>query len=234
MATQLEIFTTLLDKIHTLSSATNNPDELSNLINQLQSVTTMIRNGYQFSNADLLNLPAVISTQVTDMYNLDKSLWDTLIGSEIASMQLFKDTLSYNDLNDKPYSSMSFLQSDSSRFAVNGVKEHYFSGYAAGSSDFVHIVPVPEDSVIAGIYRVQAIFSHHILSLYGCMVDSHYLFRGVDLIESHTVVPSISSVHCGSFIVDKTSPTSLRIHKTSGTHAGAWGYYYIKVTTINA
>jgi len=63
MATQSQIFNTILDKIQTLATSTSAPDELSYIINQLQSVTTMIRSGYQFSDVDLQDLPTAIRAE---------------------------------------------------------------------------------------------------------------------------------------------------------------------------
>lgn len=64
MATSSEISTNILDKLNSLISSTTDPDALGALINQYEQTVSLIRDGYQFSETDLLNLPTVIRQEV--------------------------------------------------------------------------------------------------------------------------------------------------------------------------
>lgn len=87
--TQLAITNAILDKLASLIASTTSPDELSNLINQQLTITNMIRDGYQFSDTDLLSLPDTLIAMFSERFDLymstigDPSIYEIGLPGEI-------------------------------------------------------------------------------------------------------------------------------------------------------
>lgn len=81
MATSLEITNSILSSINT---ALQNPDlsvdDRSTIINQYEQITDMIREGYQFSDSDLLSLPTLVKDEVLSLLLNSRNTKDLTIG----------------------------------------------------------------------------------------------------------------------------------------------------------
>jgi hypothetical protein len=82
MATSLEITNSILTSINTaLQKPDLSVDDRASIINQFEQITDMIRDGYQFSDSDLLNLPEYIKDQVLGLLLSSRNKRNVSIGN---------------------------------------------------------------------------------------------------------------------------------------------------------
>jgi len=98
MATSLEITNSILTSINTaLQKPDLSIDDRASIINQFEQITDMIRDGYQFSDSDLLSLPDVIKQQVLDLVLASRNIKNFHIGLGKKHDDLY---IYYNSMNN--------------------------------------------------------------------------------------------------------------------------------------
>jgi len=92
MATSSEITNAYLEQLLTqIQDPTVTADTLSNLLSQYQTITQLIRDGYQFSDAELADLPTTLRAELDIWKNnfTESGVWTpTIYGSEGGSFTL--------------------------------------------------------------------------------------------------------------------------------------------------
>lgn len=88
MATNIDITENILNSINTALQKTDlTEDQRGLLINQFEQITDMVRDGYQFSDTDLLSLPDAIRSETSTILNSE-------IATFTASVQTLINTIS--------------------------------------------------------------------------------------------------------------------------------------------
>ena len=115
--------------------------------------------------------------------------------------------------------------------SIAGVKLFGASGTTATNTTFYSEFPVSSSSG-GQISLVEAGFSHHAMSSYGCALMGWYVTYNGNY-TSGTTISNITSGNGGSFTVSTTTTGLLRVTHNAGTYGGG-GHWFIKVTTKNS
>ena len=120
------------------------------------------------------------------------------------------------------------IESTNAKYIQNGTATYLHSGTVANSTTAFY-VDVEIGNSGGNVQLVEAIFSHHGLSSYGCALMGWYACYAGSLISENTISDIVTNTG-GSWSCSTPTGGTLRVTKNAGTYAGG-GEWFVRVTT---
>jgi len=110
-----------------------------------------------------------------------------------------------------------------------GVNNYVFTGGVNTSTSSFYVDVDVGNSGGGNVALVEAIYSHHGLSSYGCALMGWYVFYNGGY-QGENTISDITSGNGGSWSVSGPANGTMRVTKNAGSYAGG-GEWFVKVTT---
>ena len=110
-----------------------------------------------------------------------------------------------------------------------GVNNYVFTGGVNTSTSSFYVDVDVGNSGGGNVALVEAIYSHHGLSSYGCALMGWYVFYNGGYVGENTI-SDITSSNGGSWSVSGPANGTMRVTKNAGSYSGG-GEWFVKVTT---
>jgi len=120
------------------------------------------------------------------------------------------------------------IEATNAKSIQNGTATYLHSGTVANSTTAFY-VDVEIGNSAGNVQLVEAIFSHHGLSSYGCALMGWYACYAGSIISENTI-SDITTSNGGSWSCSTPTGGTLRITKNAGSYAGG-GEWFVRVTT---